>query len=125
MITPVLTRTKRGTILNNFEEIHTNLSVPVSHFMDIIFDELKTTGNLNGRGELDIRGSFDESQVIDTINEYVKKYCTCPECHSESTTYHRDHSTRTETISCFDCSHTHSLEKRRRRIPFDLIKKLE
>jgi len=74
----------RQTIVRNFSEVANILRRDPNHLLKYISKELATAGNFDGR-RITLQGKFRDNQLNSRLNNYVKEYVICNECHKADT----------------------------------------
>ena len=60
----------------NVSDICKRMHRPPEHAIQYLFDELGTTGSIDGAGRLIIRGKFQQKQIENVLRHYISK-CDC------------------------------------------------
>lgn len=93
--------TKR-TSFSNFAEILNDFNRPERHVMQYLLAELGTSGNLDGKKALIIKGKFKPTQMESILRQYIREYIICQTCKSSNTVMEKIE--RLYFMLCNDCS---------------------
>ena len=106
---PVLNRIPKQTVFVNWPTISKQFdTVPVSdityekHLTDYLQAELSTTANVNGQGQLLMRGIWKLEDIKGILRKYVMKFKQCGQCHGYNTGLIKDG--RTVKVRCVRCN---------------------
>jgi len=102
MIPPQVVRegTKK-TLFTNIAEICKRMHRPPEHVNAFLFSELGTTGSVDGRGMLVIKGRFQSPQIENVLRSYILEYVTCKICKSPDTILTKEN--RLTFMQCQTC----------------------
>jgi len=102
MIPPQVVRegTKK-TLFTNIAEICKRMHRPPEHVNAFLFSELGTTGSVDGRGMLVIKGRFQSPQIENVLRSYILEYVTCKICKSPDTLLTKEN--RLTFMQCQTC----------------------
>ncbi|KII69104.1 Eukaryotic translation initiation factor 2 subunit 2 [Thelohanellus kitauei] len=98
--------TKRIRFMN-FIEICNVFKRPSSHLMDFILVELGTTGSLDSKEALTVKGRYEIKQFEAILRKYIKEYVLCPNCKSSETKLVKEQ--RLSFIICDKCNSKRSV----------------
>lgn len=70
---------------------------------------MNTTGNLDGEGNLVLKGRWRPKQFESLLKKYIREYIECQNCHSPETTLTKDNATRLFFLTCKVCNSTRSV----------------
>jgi len=102
MIPPQVVRegTKK-TLFTNIAEICKRMHRPPEHVNSYLFSELGTTGSVDGRQMLVIKGRFQPPQIENVLRSYILEYVTCKICKSPDTILTKEN--RLTFMQCQTC----------------------
>ena len=93
----------------NFDEICSSLQRNPDHVKDFYLTELNTTGSVDGKKQMIIKGKYPAKQIESLLRKYISEYVMCENCRSLETTLSRDAETRLFFISCHACGASRSV----------------
>lgn len=70
---------------------------------------MNTTGNLDGDGNLILKGRWRPKQFESLLKKYIREYVECQNCHQPETIITKDNATRLFFLTCKKCNSTRSV----------------
>jgi len=92
---------KRRTSFINFGETCKSLQRTSKHLMAFILADLNTSGTLDSKGRLVLKGRFPPKQIENLVNRYMDEYILCHACRSSNTRLVREG--RLYFVTCDSC----------------------
>jgi translation initiation factor 2 subunit 2 len=93
----------------NFNNICQKLGRKPDHVKQFFLAEMNTTGNLDGDGNLILKGRWRPKQFESLLKKYIREYIECQNCHSPITTLTKDNTTRLLFLTCTVCKSQRSV----------------
>ncbi|KAJ2238455.1 translation initiation factor eIF-2 beta subunit [Coemansia sp. RSA 1722] len=108
MVPPHITRdgTKR-TAFTNVEDIAKKMHRTPDHLIKYIYSELATTGSMDAKKNLIIKGRFQQKQIENVLRRYIVEYVTCKTCKSGDTRLSKENSLY--FVKCESCGSSRSV----------------
>ena len=97
----------KKTSFVNFFEISSNLNRNYQHFQSFILSELSTTGSIDSRQHLVLKGRFNYKHFEKIIKNYIKEYVICDQCKSRDT--YLSFISRLTFLKCENCKSSYSV----------------
>ena len=79
------------------------------HLKAYVLSELGTTGSLDAKHQLIIKGRFGAQRMASLLQSYCLAYVLCENCKSLKTGLSRDHVTRLKFLQCNSCGSIRSV----------------
>ena len=75
---------------------------------DFIKDELNTSGSIDEKNQLILKGCFQNTKIEGVLEKFVRKYCLCTNCNSCDTLMikQKNKNNKITSIACLKCSAT-------------------
>lgn len=106
---PVVTREPKKSIFANVKEISKKLNRDPEHVIQYLFAELGTSGSVDGKSQLIIKGKFFQKQIEYVLKKYIIEYVTCQTCKSINTKLVRENANRLYFLVCNSCGSSRSV----------------
>lgn len=106
---PVVTREPKKTVFTNIKQISQKLQRHPGHVTHYLFAELGTSGSVDGKEQLVIKGKFTEKQLEVVLKNYIKEYVSCKTCNLTNTTLVRENANRLSFLVCNSCGSRRSV----------------
>lgn len=106
---PVVSREAKKTIFSNVKEISLKLQRDPEHVIQYLFAELGTSGSIDGKEQLIIKGKFLQKQLEYLLKKYILEYVTCQTCKSINTKLVRENANRLYFLVCNSCGSSRSV----------------
>ncbi|KAH3765444.1 eukaryotic translation initiation factor 2 subunit beta [Pelomyxa schiedti] len=97
----------KKTVWMNFAEICQIMHRPPEHVLQYVFAELGTTGSLDGKQQLVIRGRYQIKSIETLIRKYIGEYVSCWTCNQPDTTLKKEN--RLSFVVCESCGSKRSV----------------
>lgn len=98
------------TAWTNFGEICDSLRRDPNHVMTFYLSELGTTGSIDGRRQMVIKGRLQAKYMESLLRKYIGEYVACRMCHSLDTELTREPTTRLYFMNCKTCGSNRSVQ---------------
>eukprot|EP01138_Halocafeteria_seosinensis_P016191 gb/GECG01016521.1/.p1 GENE.gb/GECG01016521.1/~~gb/GECG01016521.1/.p1 ORF type:complete len:242 (+),score=31.64 gb/GECG01016521.1/:1-726(+) len=98
------------TAWTNFGEICDSLKRDLNHVMTFYLSELGTTGSIDGKRQLVIKGRLQAKYMESLLRKYISEYVTCRMCRSLETELTREPTTRLYFMTCKTCGSNRSVQ---------------
>ncbi len=86
LVSPVIDRIPKHTVVTNWEAVADRIvGADSAHLQAFLQDELSTTGSVNARGHLILRGFWKVDDLRTLLVRYVATYKECRQCHGFNT----------------------------------------
>lgn len=92
------------TILKNFSQIAKTLNRSENHLYKYLIKSVGTAGYVES-GRLILQGKFNEEEIQNELDSYVREYILCKECKSPDTEFIREG--RILFMRCLACGAKH------------------
>ncbi|GMM34478.1 translation initiation factor eIF2 subunit beta [Saccharomycopsis crataegensis] len=106
---PIVAREPKKTIFSNVKDISQKLQRDPEHVIQYLFAELGTSGSIDGKEQLIIKGKFMQKQLEYVLKKYILEYVTCQTCRSINTKLVRENANRLYFMVCNSCGSTRSV----------------
>jgi len=97
----------KRSVFSNVSDICKKMHRPPEHVIQFLFAELGTTGSVDGRGQLVIKGRFQGKQIENVLRRYIIEYVTCKICRSPDTVISKQD--RITFVTCNTCNSRRSV----------------
>jgi len=97
----------KKTVWVNFADLCKTMHRPTDHVLAYSLAELGTSGSLDGKERLVIKGRFQPKQIESVVRHYVAEYVSCRTCKSPDTLLKKEN--RLYFIQCKACGSSRSV----------------
>ncbi|XP_062610947.1 eukaryotic translation initiation factor 2 subunit 2-like isoform X2 [Saccostrea cucullata] len=91
----------KKTVLLNFTDICKAIHRPPKHVLDFLFSECATSGSVDIKNRVCLKGNFKPSGLQKVVTNYVREYVMCASCKSFNSLLIRE--TRLNFVHCEGC----------------------
>mmetsp|Transcript_25319 Transcript_25319/g.63487 ORF Transcript_25319/g.63487 Transcript_25319/m.63487 type:complete len:150 (-) Transcript_25319:44-493(-) len=97
----------KKTVWANFSDICTILRRNHDHVLEYALAEMGTTGTLDAKKRLTVRGRFQPKQIQNVLRHYIGEYVVCKTCKSPETFLRKEN--RMNFLECRACGSVRSV----------------
>ncbi|KAJ2840737.1 translation initiation factor eIF-2 beta subunit, partial [Coemansia erecta] len=97
----------KRTAFTNVEDIAKKMHRTPDHLIKYIYSELATTGSMDAKRNLIIKGRFQQKQIENVLRRYIVEYVTCKTCKSGDTRLSKENSLY--FVKCESCGSSRSV----------------
>ncbi|KAL8263125.1 hypothetical protein R6Q59_024474 [Mikania micrantha] len=106
---PQVLRGTKKTVFANFMDICKMLHRQQEHVMAFLLTELGTSGSLDEKQRLVVKGRFAPKNFEGILRRYANEYVICSSCKSSDTSIEKDKETRLFFLTCEKCGSERSV----------------
>jgi len=93
---------KKSNFLN-FKDVCENMNRTQEHLMSFLLSEMGTTGAIDSKGSLIVKGKFSVKDVESLLKKYYIQFVICSSCNKTDTNLLKDSNTRLFSVVCNLC----------------------